>query len=349
MRCLSLRRKFASRLTLGRNPPYLAPCPYLLPLSISVVGQCSPLAQTLCLASIALAVSRPFARTRVFPPKHGYPTFPFLGLVEPSLTSSEPILRSVSILGHLVHAFPPRSFRAFSVRRACQILRYFSTVVVLSVRRLAGAKVGATPFETRGENAQPLTRSANSTDCFFRFNSDSVEIDATSRNFLRDDRDTDARSTSDGERRLAGPHENYLVRTSQRPLPRKTDVSRTRFFSARSSVSPITTNLAKTRRAPSRRTFEFWEICETAARLVGASNETSLRPINSTRFVEGRRQRRDAGRNAAGRALIAGTLFDLLERSVGDGRESVVTGVTKVPIISSGRRDKIRVVERAIK
>jgi hypothetical protein len=86
--------------------------------------------------------------------------------------------------------------------------------------------------KTRGENAQPLTRSANSTDvrsvrfnarrCSFHPNSDSVEIDATSRNFLRGDQGSDARSTSDGDRRLAGPGENYLVRASERPLPRKT-------------------------------------------------------------------------------------------------------------------------------
>lgn len=101
------------------------------------------------------------------------------------------------------------------------------------------------------------------------------------------------------------------------------------------------------------------EICETAAP-VGRRVERDSSP--SVKFdTIGRRTKTKARRwskrgrtcvstrRSPRRALIAATLFDLLERSVGDGRESVVTGVTKVPIISSGRRDKIRVVERAIK
>jgi hypothetical protein len=69
------------------------------------------------------------------------------------------------------------------------------------------------------------------------------------------------------------------------------------------------------------------EICETAARLVGASNGTLLRPINSVRFVEGRKQRRETlvemqqdlpcySAETASRVNRRYSLFDLLERSV---------------------------------
>jgi hypothetical protein len=97
-----------------------------------------------------LAVSRPFARTRVFPPKHGYSTFPFLGLVEPSRTSSEPIVRSVSIFGHL----RPRVFSAFvsSLVRPTSV----PNVTTFFHRRrplCALSKVGATPLELRIEDA----------------------------------------------------------------------------------------------------------------------------------------------------------------------------------------------------
>lgn len=77
MRCLSLRRKFASRLTLGRNPSYLAPCP--LPLSLTPIHirrrpMFTTRTETLCLASVALAYSLP--RARRIAPFCTHPRFP---------------------------------------------------------------------------------------------------------------------------------------------------------------------------------------------------------------------------------------------------------------------------------
>lgn len=89
----------------------------------------------------------------------GYPTFPFLGLVESSLASTLADRSSrIDVRASRVLASSPRSFptSVSSVRRACQILRYLSTVVVvvvLSVRRLADARVAATPAELRIEDA----------------------------------------------------------------------------------------------------------------------------------------------------------------------------------------------------
>jgi hypothetical protein len=156
--------------------------------------------------------------------------------------------------------------------------------------------------KTRRENARPLTRSANFTDVrSIRFNarrlflpslnSESREIDAIPRNFLPGDRRTDARSTSSSER----------------------NARRSIFLAPLLRFGRITTNLAKTRPAPSfavassRWRIGISEICEIAAPV---GRRVQRRPfavrIKSIRSVEGRRQRRDAGRNAAEPAFLLG-------------------------------------------
>lgn len=140
--------------------------------------------------------------------------------------------------------------------------------------------------KTRRENARPLTRSANFTDVrsirlnarrlfLPSLNSETREIDAIPRNFLPGDRRTDARSTSDGDRR----HGRKLSRSQQRaaPLPRETRV--VRFFSPRFSVSSRSRPTLRKRVAPLRSPsppldgqLEFRKFVKSPRRLVDASN-----------------------------------------------------------------------------
>jgi hypothetical protein len=177
------------------------------------------------------------------------------------------------------------------------MLRRFSTVVVLSVRCQKSVQPRSSyESKTRGENAQPLARSANSTDVrsirfdarlrLFRLNSDSMEIDATLRNFLRGNQDTDARSTSDGNRRLRAKIISSVAASvlfQEKRSPRSVwsfDFSLLRFANCDHPCENVSRPFVRDRLFSMD--FRISEICETAA-----PDGTLLDPINSIGFVEG--------------------------------------------------------------
>jgi hypothetical protein len=155
VRCLSLRRKFASRPTLGPNPSQPRPLP-LAPISYPTIHirrrtRCSPLARRPSVSFPSpsptlfteLAVSRPFARTRVFPPKHRIPDF-----------SISRISRTVARV-HLSRSVEP--YRCSGISRSRVISAFVSDVRLLCPTSVSNSTIS---FYRRRRRRRPLCSSS---------------------------------------------------------------------------------------------------------------------------------------------------------------------------------------------